>query len=353
MRTVRSARSGTRRPAVPAGRTTGRRAGRTALLLTGALVLAGCAAPALPADTGAPPQVAPTAPATLAADSCPNPRQSYDPLPATSGDPAFPAGSLQAEIRKRGRLVVGVSGDSLLLGARDPADPKKFEGFDIDLARAVARAIFGAGGESKVQFRVITAAQRIELVNAGAADRGVDLVARNMTMNCERWEQVGFSAVYFVADQRVLVRKDATARSGAELGAAKARVCAPRGSTSISRIAHAEAYSGVVPVEVDQHTTCLALLQQGRVDAITGDSTVLAGLKAQDPKFVEVLPGSLGAEPYGLAVAKDHPEFARYVNAVLARYVADGSWQASYDKYFASALQAGSPPTPQYGRPLP
>ncbi len=327
--------------------------GAAVALLAGALALTACAAPDLPPDTVAAPQAAPTAPATLPADSCDNPRQSYDPLPATSGGTAFPSGSLQAEIRSRGRLVVGVSGDSLLLGARDPRDPKKFEGFDIDLARAVARAIFGAGGDSKVQFRVITAAQRIALVNAGAAEGGVDLVARNMTMNCDRWGQVGFSAVYFVAEQRVLVRKDATARTAAELGAAKARVCAPRQSTSISRIAYAKAYAGIVPVEVDQHTTCLALLQQGRVDAITGDSTVLAGLTEQDPRFVEVLPGSLGAEPYGLAVAKDHPEFARYVNAVLARYVADGDWQASYDRYFAAALGADRPPPPQYGRQLP
>jgi polar amino acid transport system substrate-binding protein len=318
----------------------------------GGLLLAGCAAPALPTDTSALPTAAPTAPATLAADSCSNARQSYQPYPTTSGD-AFPSGSLQAQISKRGRLVVGVSGDSLLLGARDPADPKKFAGFDIDLARAVARAIFGADGESKVQFRVITAAQRIALVNAGASAGGVDLVARNMTITCDRWTQVGFSAVYFVAEQRILVRTDAAARTAAELAKAKARVCAPSGSTSISRIAQSADFAGIVPVQVDQHTTCLALLQQGRVEAITGDSTVLAGLAAQDPKHVEVLPGSLGAEPYGLAVAKAHPEFVQYVNAVLRDYVADGRWQASYRTYFADALGPATPPTAQYGRPLP
>jgi polar amino acid transport system substrate-binding protein len=324
-----------------------RSGGRVAgLVAVAALVIAGCAAPALPTDTAAGPTPTPTAPPTLPAATCSNARESYAPLATTS---VAAASGLPADIAKRKRLVVGVSGDSLLLGSRDPAHPDEFAGFDIDLARAVARALSGPGGEVKVQFRVITAAQRIPLVNAGVARGGVDLVARNMTVTCDRWTQVAFSAVYLVAEQQVLVRTDATARTASDLGKAGARVCAPAGSTSISRIAGDPAYAGIRPVQVDQHTTCLALLQQGRVEAITGDSTVLAGLAAQDP-FVKVLPGSLGAEPYGLAVAKAHPEFARYVNAVLRDYVADGRWQASYDRYFAPALGAAGPPAPQYGR---
>lgn len=315
-----------------------------------AVVLAGCAAPSLPGDTPAPAASPAEQVSAPPQQSCDNPRQSFAPRGG------FGDGTLQQEIRARRpqQLVVGVSGDSKLLGSRVPGKPNEFEGFDIDLAKAVGRAIFGEGGETKVRFRVITAAQRIPLVNDGAEDGGVDLVARNMTMNCSRWEEVNFSATYFVADQRILVRSADEGRASADqLGARKARVCAPRGSTSIQRIANDPNYAGVVPVQVDQHTTCLALLQQGRVDAITGDSTVLAGLAEQDDG-VTVLPGQFSedaSEPYGLAVAKDHPEFAAFVNDVLRDYIADGRWQASYDTYFKDALKAGTPPEPQYGRP--
>ncbi|MBI4943159.1 MAG: glutamate ABC transporter substrate-binding protein [Actinobacteria bacterium] len=324
----------------------------TALAAAGALALAACGAPSIPADTPAFTASPAAAPTALAKPTCDDATRSYDPLPATTGAAAFPGASLQAEIRKRGRLVVGVSGDSFLLGSRDPRNPTVFTGFDIDLAKAVARAIFGANGDSKVQFRVITAAQRVPLVNAGVAEGGVDMVARNMTMNCDRWTQVAFSAVYFSAEQRFLVREDSKAKSLGALVAAGARVCAPAGSTSIQRMVDPQ-YAGIVPVQVDQHTTCLALLQQGRVDAITGDSTVLAGLNAQDPEYTEVLPGQIGQEPYGLAVGKDHPEFAQYLNAVLEEYIASGQWQAAYDKYFAEALGTKRPPTPQYGREIP
>lgn len=315
-----------------------------------ALALSACAAPSVPADSPAFTPAAATPVPTLAKDTCDNPRQSFDPYPSVAAGMAART-SLQAAILQRGKLVVGVSGDSKLLGARVPGDPTKFEGFDIDLANAVARAIFGPGGEKNVQFRVITAAQRIPLVNEGAAGGGVDLVARNMTMNCSRWKDVNFSATYFEARQQVLVSRDSGLKAVTELGPAKARVCAPAGSTSIQRIAHDERFTGIVPVEVDQHTTCLALLQQGRVDAVTGDSTVLAGLRVQDPRFTTIFDDSLATEPYGLAVAKSHPEFARFLNAVLAKYIADGDWQKSYDTWFKTPLQQpGVPPKPQYGR---
>ena len=56
---------------------------------------------------------------------------------------------------KRGRLIAGVSADTLLLGARNPVSGK-IEGFDIDMLHAVSQAIFG--DPDKIELRVITAA---------------------------------------------------------------------------------------------------------------------------------------------------------------------------------------------------
>ena len=44
------------------------------------------------------------------------------------------------------------------------------------------------------------------------------------------------------------------------------------------------------------------LFQNGEVDAITGDDTVLAGLAAQDPYAVVPDQKAFTAEPYGLGV---------------------------------------------------
>ena len=55
------------------------------------------------------------APPTTAPAECADPLASYAPLSPLPGPNALPGGSTMAQIRDRGRLVVGVSADSLLL----------------------------------------------------------------------------------------------------------------------------------------------------------------------------------------------------------------------------------------------
>jgi polar amino acid transport system substrate-binding protein len=93
------------------------------------------------------------------------------------------------------------------------------------------------------------------------------------------------------------------------------------------------------------------LFQQGKVDAITGDDTVLAGLQAQDPNTVVTKAKAITQENYGVGVNKADVYLARYINRVLANYEADGRWKASYNKWLAIPLGlAAAPPTPVYGR---
>lgn len=293
----------------------------------------------------APPAAA--APAAAAAATCtPGAEVSFQPLGSVPPAGRMPAGTLEAVIAKRGYLVVGVSGDTRLLGARDSLAGGELKGFDIEVAKAVATAIFGES-EGRVRFQVITAAQRVPFVTNGVENGGVDMVARAMTMNCDRWNQVAFSAVYFEADQIMLVRNDSKARTAKELAAAKARVCAPKGSTSLDAL---KAWPGIVPVAVDIHSDCLALWQEGRVEAITGDDAILAGFADQDPRAV-LGKEKLGAQPYGLAISQKHPEFARFVNAVLASPAGRAAWTKAYsDSGLAPRLGPKPQPAPQYGR---
>jgi polar amino acid transport system substrate-binding protein len=243
-----------------------------------------------------------------------------------------------AQIRDRGRLVVGVSADSLLLGARNPITGV-VEGFDIDMARLVAEAILG--DPNRVELRVITAAERIPLLQDGS----VDLVARNMTITCARWQQIAFSAEYYRSGQKVLVPLGSSATSLDDLGGQ--RVCAPAGSTSLDNLAD---FPDVVPVAAGTHTDCLVRFQSGEVDAITGDDTVLAGLAAQDP-YAQVVGEAFTAEPYGLGMNAEDVDLVRFVNGVLAAAIADGRWVRSYDRWLADALgPAPAPPVPSYGR---
>ena len=249
-----------------------------------------------------------------------------------SGSPQVTQGSFMAKIRARGYLIAGVDQSTYHFGFLNPLNGQ-IEGFDIDMIRAVAQAIFG--NPNKVQFKAITDAQRIPDVLSGA----VDIVAHTMTITCARLEQVDFSSVYFDAAQRVLVLNNSPAKSLADLKGQK--VCATTGSDSLSVIAKA----GAVPVAVPYWTDCLVLLQQGDVAAISTDDSILDGLAAQDP-WTKIIGPPLTSEPYGLAISKQHPEFVRFVNAVLQQLRTDGQWKSIYTRWLGTP--AKDPPPAHY-----
>jgi len=250
-----------------------------------------------------------------------------------AGPPQVTPGSFMAKIRARGYLIAGVDQNTYHFGYLNPLDGK-IEGFDIDMVRAVAKAIFG--NPNKVVFKAISDDQRIPDVRSGA----VDIVAHTMTINCERLKEVDFSTVYFDAGQRVLVEANSPAKSLADLGGK--RVCATAGSTSIDNI---KRLSHAIPVAVTYWTDCLVLLQQGDVAAISTDDTILDGLAAQDP-WTKIVGPRFTSEPYGLAISQQHADFVRFVNAVLQQLRTDGQWAASYAHWVGTPVPA--PPAAHY-----
>lgn len=273
--------------------------------------------------------------------------QSYAPPAGLPAPGQMPAGSTMSRIQSRGRLVVGVSADTLLLGSRNPRTGR-IEGFDIDMVRAVAQAIFGDSSPSRVQPRVITAAQRAAVLENGS----VDIVARAMTITCKRWKDVAFSSEYYRSGQKVLVRLGEKTADGRPIARIQdlvgKKVCAPKGTSAMDSL---RTFPGLVPVGADTHTGCLVLFQEGQVDAISGDATVLAGLAAQDPYAQVVKAPAFTVEPYGLAVNKENVDLVRFVNGVLEQMRSDGRWTASYNRWLAGPLgPVPGPPTPVYGR---
>ena len=96
-----------------------------------------------------------------AASTCTNALESYTPAAVPTNLSDY---TPVDKIRTRGRLIVGGSATSMLLAARNPISGR-IEGFDVDLARQVAKAIFG--DPDKIQRRVVTTAR----AHPGAAGR--------------------------------------------------------------------------------------------------------------------------------------------------------------------------------------
>jgi polar amino acid transport system substrate-binding protein len=266
-----------------------------------------------------------------------DPKASLRPAATLPPPGQMPDPSTMKTIQNRGQLIAGVDQNTFLFGFRNPTTGA-LEGFDIDRVHEIAAAIFG--DPNKVQFKVVTSANRIKALAEGQ----VDVVVRTMTATCERWQQINFSAVYYTAGQRLLVDKTSQVTSLDQLGGKK--VCAAKGSTSIKTITANPAK--LVPVQVDNWSDCLIMLQQGQVEAVSTDDTILAGMVAQDPNVKMVGP-RFTEEPYGIGIPKANVEMVRFVNGVLAKSIADGSWAASYQRWLGrTGEQQPAPPTPVY-----
>jgi len=310
-----------------------------------ALTLAGCATvatttiPTAPAQVPVPGGAAPaTASSAPAAPDCGDVGASLrppNPLPAPG---QMPAGSTMARIVQRGKLVVGVDQNTLNMGFRDPFT-SQIQGFDVDMARAVAQAIFGS--PDAIQLRALTSDQRIPALQNG----DVDIVVRTMTITCDRLQQVNFSTVYYDAQQRILVRKNSGITGADQLAGKKA--CATKGSTSLNTLLALP--SQPTAIGVADWTDCLVMLQQGQIDAVSTDDVILAGMAAQD-RYTEVVGSSLGDQPYGMAIPKQNEDFVRFVNGVLERVRTNGTWTASYQRWLGGLLSGSTPapPAPRY-----
>lgn len=307
-----------------------------------ALAVAGCGSatapesvsvsPADPLPSGA--TEVTTAPATGDAD-CGDREASLRPGPLPSPG-AMPAGSTMAAIAERGRLIAGVDQSTDLFGSRNPATGQ-LEGFDIDIAREIARAVFG--DPDRIQLRVVNAKERESVLQSGE----VDVVVRTYSITCARKKSVDFSTVYYYADQKILSAKGSGIDSAAAL--ADKRVCAVSGTTSLSKLLGFNPRPQVFSAPT--WTDCLVMLQQGQVDAISTDDSVLKGLAAQDPT-VDVSGESIAKEPYGIGIKKENEDLVRFVNGVLQKIRNDGTWQRLYDAWLERLGPSPGPPEPRY-----
>src|SRR5262245_35067737 len=98
----------------------------------------------------------PAAPAAKPPDC--DPLASFAPPSVMPQPNQMPQGSFMRTIQERGRLVVGIDQTTVPFGYRNP-ETGNIEGFDADVLREIARAIFG--NPDAIEFKAITFDQRL------------------------------------------------------------------------------------------------------------------------------------------------------------------------------------------------
>jgi aspartate/glutamate/glutamine transport system substrate-binding protein len=232
------------------------------------------------------------------------------------------------KIKKRGKLVVGVKYDLNLFGLKNP-ETGKVEGFDIDIAKGLAKKILG--DENKIELKEVTSKTRIPMLNNGE----IDAIIATMTITEERKKEVDFSDVYFMAGQSLLVKKDSKINSVKDLKKGMT-VLTAKGSTSAQNIRKEAPEVNVL--EFENYAEAFTALKAGQGDALTTDNALLWGMAKQDPNF-RVLDETFTEEPYGIAVRKGDKEFLQVINEYLKEIKENGEYDKIYEKWIGKKPQ--------------
>jgi general L-amino acid transport system substrate-binding protein len=222
--------------------------------------------------------------------------------------------SAQATLKKvkdRGSLVCGVSQG--LPGFSNPDDKGNWTGFDVDVCRAVAAAIFNDA--SKVKFSPLSAKDRFEALKSG----DIDMLARNSTWTSSRDSgEIIFTAVNYYDGQGFMVRKGLKVNSALEL--AGASICVQTGTTTELNLAdyfraNNMKYEIIAFVTADE---TVKAYEAGRCDAFTTDVSQLYAekLKLSNPADHVILPEIISKEPLAPAVRRGDDQWLTLVKWV-------------------------------------
>ncbi len=239
--------------------------------------------------------------------------------------PAAAGTGTLAKIKERDKFVVGVKYDLNLFGLKDPATGN-VEGFDIDIAKAIAKKVLG--DENKIELKEVTSKTRIPMLKNGE----IDAIIATMTITEDRKKEVDFSDVYFLAGQSFLVKKDSSINGLKDMQKGM-KIVTAKGSTSAKNI-RASA-PDVEVLEFENYAEAFTALKAGQGDALTTDNALLYGMAKQDPNY-RVTEETFTEEPYGIAISKGDAEFVKTVNDLLKEMKENGEYDKIYEKWIGT-----------------
>ncbi|MEU7719664.1 glutamate ABC transporter substrate-binding protein [Streptomyces tibetensis] len=230
-------------------------------------------------------------------------------------------------------ITVGIKFDQPGLGQKTP---QGYAGFDVDVATYVAKKL--GYNADQIEWKEAKSADRETMLQRG----DVDFIAATYSITPERQQKVDFAGPYLLAHQDVLVRADDNKiKSPKDLNNAK--LCSVTGSTSAQNVKDKLAPKAQLQ-PYPTYSACLPGLQNGAVDALTTDDSILAGYAAQSQFKGKFKLGGfkLTNENYGIGVKKGS-ELKAKINKALEAMVADGAWQKAVDKNLGPADYKNEP----------
>lgn len=229
---------------------------------------------------------------------------------------------------------------TITVGVRESARPFSFlnelkqpVGYSVDLCMNAVEEVRRELklGELKVQFKVVSGAQRIPMLQAGE----IDLECGSTTNTRARQQLVDFSYSFFVASMRVLTARSIHVNAVKDLNGLP--IALIKGTTS-EKLFH-QLGDGELRAQFQSYASnaeAYRALKEGRARAFPQDDSLLLGLASADGALdsFEVSSLALSVEPYAVMVRKGDKALLAAVDRSLVRLFSSGEINALYDKWF-------------------
>jgi general L-amino acid transport system substrate-binding protein len=220
-------------------------------------------------------------------------------------------------VKQRGSLNCGVS--TGLRGFSQQDDNKVWTGFDVDLCRAVAAAIFNDA--SKVTYTPLDATARF----AALKDGKIDILSRNTTWTMSRETEFGFSfaGVTYYDGQGFMLNAKRKAESLHDLDGA--RICVQTNTTTQANLADVFKANNLKYEEAryDSLPDLSKAYNAGQCDVFTSDVSQLYAerLNLTKPSDHVILPDVVSKEPLGPAVRSGDDQWLKIVRWTIAAMI--------------------------------
>lgn len=227
-------------------------------------------------------------------------------------------------IKTAGVLKVGVKSDVPNFGLQNTATGE-YDGLEIDLAKALAKKIFG--DETKVECQTVTAKTRGPLLDTGE----IDIVLATFTITEERKETYNFTEPYYTDYVSLMVKVDSGINSLKDLAGKKIGVAQSATSkAAVEAAATEQGVEGITYSEFSSYPEIKAALDSGNVAAFCVDGSILSGYL---DSTVKILDDKFSPQNYGIASKLDNKDLAEYLNDFIAEIKGNGELDTLYEKW--------------------
>ncbi|EGG0462046.1 transporter substrate-binding domain-containing protein [Campylobacter lari] len=236
------------------------------------------------------------------------------------------------KIKQQGVIRIGVFGDKPPFGYLDAQG--KNQGYDVYFAKRIAKELLG--DESKVQFVLVEAANRVEFLESNK----VDLILANFTKTPEREAVVDFALPYMKVALGVVAPKGSDIKTLDDLK--NKTLILNKGTT-------ADAYftknmPEIKTIKFDQNTETFAALIGKRGDALSHDNALLFAWAKENPNFEVVIKELGNHDVIAPAVKKGDEVMLKFINDLTIKLQNEQFFHKAYDEtlkpFFSDDIKA-------------